>query len=86
MYTKNGEIMTRAIKVGPLMKAFELMEENQKQSRLRGIHTLERGCGFCHFRVEKQALEVLRKLNGKIIPKSKMVRECFFFHIYILFT
>jgi RNA recognition motif-containing protein len=41
---------------------------------MRNKHTgLPAGFGFCQFRDEKQAMEVLHKLNGKIIPYSQPV-------------
>ncbi len=59
-----------------LMRAFELMGEKPEAIKvMRNKHTgLPAGFGFCQFRDEKQAMEILHKLNGKIIPYSQPVR------------
>ncbi|XP_046461963.1 tRNA selenocysteine 1-associated protein 1-like [Daphnia pulex] len=56
-----------------LMRSFELMGEKPEAIKvMRNKHTgLPAGFGFCQFRDEKQAMEVLHKLNGKIIPYSQ---------------
>lgn len=56
-----------------LMRAFELMGEKPEAIKvMRNKHTgLPAGFGFCQFRDEKQAMEVLHKLNGKVIPYSQ---------------
>lgn len=58
-----------------LMRSFELMGEKPEAIKvMRNKHTgLPAGFGFCQFRDEKQAMEVLHKLNGKIIPYSQPV-------------
>jgi len=55
------------------MRAFELMGEKPEAIKvMRNKHTgLPAGFGFCQFRDEKQAMEILHKLNGKIIPYSQ---------------
>lgn len=60
-----------------LMRAFELMGEKPEAIKvMRNKHTgLPAGFGFCQFRDEKQAMEVLHKLNGKVIPYSQPVSD-----------
>lgn len=57
------------------MRSFELMGEKPEAIKvMRNKHTgLPAGFGFCQFRDEKQAMEILHKLNGKIIPYSQPV-------------
>ena len=67
-----------------LMRSFELMGEKPEAIKvMRNKHTgLPAGFGFCQFRDEKQAMEILHKLNGKIIPYSQPVSIsiiCFYF-------
>ena len=61
-----------------LMRAFELMGEKPEAIKVMRNKTtgLPAGFGFCQFRDEKQAMEILHKLNGKIIPYSQPVRNC----------
>jgi len=56
-----------------LMRSFELMGEKPEAIKvMRNKHTgLPAGFGFCQFQDEKRAMEVLHKLNGKIIPYSQ---------------
>ena len=70
-----------------LMRSFELMGEKPEAIKvMRNKHTgLPAGFGFCQFRDERQAMEVLHKLNGKIIPYSQPVswiNQSFPFHLF----
>ena len=71
-----------------LMRSFELMGEKPEAIKvMRNKHTgLPAGFGFCQFRDEKQAMEILHKLNGKIIPYSQPVSISIIFFYFINFV